>query len=41
MAARNASEPVTSLAQLTGPEKAAIILLSLADEAKDVLRLFD
>ena len=41
MAARNASEPVTSLAQLSGPERAAVIVLSLADDAQAVLRLFD
>jgi flagellar motor switch protein FliG len=40
-AARAASEPVTSLTQLSGPEKAAVIVLSLSEEAEAVLRLFD
>ncbi len=41
MAARAASDPVTNLSQLTGPERAAVIVLSLADDAQAVLRLFD
>lgn len=41
MAGRSASEPITNVSQLSGPEKAAIIVLSLADDAQAVLRLFD
>jgi flagellar motor switch protein FliG len=41
MAPRNTNEPITSLAQLTGPERAAVIVLSLSDDAQAVLRLFD
>jgi flagellar motor switch protein FliG len=41
VAARAASEPVTSLAQLSGPEKAAVIVLSLSEDAQAVLRFFD
>jgi flagellar motor switch protein FliG len=39
--ARSAAEPITSLSQLSGPEKAAVIVLSLSDDAQAVLRLFD
>jgi flagellar motor switch protein FliG len=34
-------ESVSSLAQLSGPQKAAVIVLSLSEEAQAVLRLFD
>lgn len=39
--ARSPGDPVTSLSQLNGPEKAAVIVLSLSDDAQAVLRLFD
>ncbi len=41
MAARSASDAVTSMNQLSGPQKAAVIVLSLSDDAQAVLRLFD
>ncbi|MDX2235374.1 MAG: flagellar motor switch protein FliG [Hyphomonadaceae bacterium] len=41
MPARSSNDPVTSVTQLTGPEKAAVIVLSLSDDAEQVLRLFD
>jgi flagellar motor switch protein FliG len=34
-------ESISSLSQLNGPQKAAVIVLSLSDEAQAVLRLFD
>lgn len=41
MPARAAADTITSIAQLTGPQKAAVIVLSLSDDARAVLRLFD
>jgi flagellar motor switch protein FliG len=39
--ARNSGEPVNNVAQLSGPEKAAVIVLSLSEDAQAVLKLFD